>query len=171
MFATCVLLDNGGQIKLCLSVLLHSDTLLRHDRSNEFCRGNIETWVIDPLQSHRRDHNLGLLNLTLLGRWINSASNKASLQSRPLFDGNLSTAGCGEVDSGDGCDDDDWDFVSCRDDGGVVGPDLVGCITVLRDAVCTDDDCVDVVVLEEGSDHGVADHDGGYLESLQLEGC
>lgn len=56
-----------------------------------------------------------------------------------------------------------------RKDGGLVGTNLVGGVTILDHSVGTNNDTVNVFVLEKRTKHGVADHARRDLESGQLE--
>ena len=47
--------------------------------------------------------------------------------------------------------------------------DLVGSVSVSDDPVGSDDERIDLVVLEERADHGVGEEGGGDLESEQLQ--
>ena len=76
----------------------------------------------------------------------------------------------GKIDGGLGSDDHDLDSMSLRENSSVVGSDLVGGISIPDDSISSNDQRVDLVVLEKGSDHGVGEESGGDLEGEELEG-
>lgn len=56
------------------------------------------------------------------------------------------------------------------EDSSVVGSNLVGGVSVSNDSISSYDQRVDLVVLEEGSDHGVGEEGRRDLKGEKLEG-
>jgi hypothetical protein len=105
----------------------------RDDRLDVRRRRDVEGEVLhaDPLGCHRRSEHLSHLP------WI------------ALLDGDVIAAGAAHVDGGQGRRDVERDLVFLGEDRHGVGADLVGHVSVGRDAVGSDDDQIDLAPAHE----------------------
>lgn len=75
-----------------------------------------------------------------------------------------------KIDGSLGSHDNDLHSMPLREHSSVVGSNLVGGISIPDDSIGSDDQRVDLVVLEKGSDHRVGEESRRDLESEELEG-
>ncbi len=128
------------------------DSAFGDDGGYVFGRGYVEGWVFDA------DSVRGELFSGVVG----------DLDGGALLDGDVVSVGGGEVDGGPGGGDVEGDAVFFGEDGDVVGADLVGDVSVGGDAVCADDDGLDLALAHEAGGHVVAEHGGGDAVVHQL---
>ena len=82
----CKFSNNWSKVKYGVSLSFYGNTFFCHDGSHQLSRSNIEARVIDPIQHRRREHDLHLLGLAVVG--VQDPANKTCFNWRPLFDRN-----------------------------------------------------------------------------------
>ena len=135
------------------------NTLLRHNRGNQFVIGDIERRVIDLY--------------TVCGHAF-LVPHVGDFLGGTLFDLDVPARGGGEVDGGTGGADVEWDAIVFGEDGNGGGADFVRCVAVGGNAVTADEDGVDPAVFHDGGCHVVADEGdvhAGRTEFIRGEAC
>ena len=135
------------------------NTLLRHNRGNEFVIGDIERRVIDLY--------------TVCGHAF-LVPHVGDFLGGTLFDLDVAPRGGGEVDGRTGCADIEGDAIVFGEDGDAGGADFVGDIAVGSDAVTANEDGVDPAVFHDGGCHVVTyqcDVHVGGAEFVGGEAC
>ena len=135
------------------------NTLLRHNRRNQFVIGDIECGVIDLY--------------TVCGHAF-LVPHIGDFGGGALFDVDVGAGGRVHVDGGRGGTDVEGDTVVFGEDGDAGGADLVGDIAVGGNTVAADKDSVDPAVFHNGSCHVVTDEcdiHAGSTEFVGGEAC
>ena len=134
-------------MKLCE---IAKDSLLRHNRRNEFVIRDIECGIV-----HVYAFWCHAFFVPHVGDFLGGA----------LFDLDVLARGGGEVDGGTGGADVEGDAIVSGEDGDAGGADFVRCVSIGGNAVTADEDSVDPAVFHDGGCHVVADecdvHAGG----------
>ena len=126
-------------MKLCE---IAKDSLLRHNRRNEFVIRDIECGIV-----HVYAFWCHALLVPHVGDFL----------GRTLFDLDVAPGGGGEVDGGTGGADVEGDAIVFGEDGDTGGADFVRCISIGGNAVTANEDGVDPAVFHDGGCHVVAD--------------
>ena len=126
-------------MKLCE---IAKDSLLRHNRRNEFVIRDIECGIVH-----------------VYAFWCHAffVPHVGDFLGRTLFDLDVAPGGGGEVDGGTGGADVEGDAVVFGEDGDAGGADFVRCVSIGGNAVAADEDGVDPAVFHDGGCHVVAD--------------
>ena len=126
-------------MKLCE---IAKDSLLRHNRRNEFVIRDIECGIVH-----------------VYAFWCHAffVPHVGDFLGRTLFDLDVAPGGGGEVDGGTGGTDVEGDAVVLGEDGDTGGADFVRCVSIGGNAVAADEDGVDPAVFHDGGCHVVAD--------------
>ena len=126
-------------MKLCE---IAKDSLLRHNRRNEFVIRDIECGIVH-----------------VYAFWCHAffVPHVGDFLGRTLFDLDVAPGGGGEVDGGTGGADVEGDAVVFGEDGDTGGADFVRCVSIGGNAVAADEDGVDPAVFHDGGCHVVTD--------------
>ena len=143
-------------MKLCE---IAKDSLLRHNRRNEFVIRDIECGIV-----HVYAFWCHAFFVPHVGDFLGGA----------LFDLDVLARGGGEVDGGTGGADVEGDAIVSGEDGDAGGADFVRCVSIGGNAVTADEDSVDPAVFHDGGCHVVADEGdvhAGRTEFIRGEAC
>ena len=126
-------------MKLCE---IAKDSLLRHNRRNEFVIRDIECGIV-----HVYAFWCHAFFVPHVGDFLGGA----------LFDVDVGAGGGVHIDGGGGGADVEGDAVMFGEDGDAGGADFVRCISICGNAVAADEDGVDPAVFHDGGCHVVTD--------------